>query len=170
MPPTTPEFPAGVGAPGNVGMIFLVPYDGYVPGERAGFSEAACTRLYDAGVAKYINNEKNLLSLPSAMMNKLSAFFGGSGGNAAPAIDAQGLPVNNPLPPAQQVHPAELLNHEPVGSPSGRTGPPAPTPGVKPGPPVTSADGTAWPPPDEVGVNVQEEPARPDELLGKKRK
>jgi len=169
MPPTTPELPAGVGTPGNTGMIFLKPWQGYVPGERAGFSDEACTRLYDAGVAKYLSQDKNILSIPSAMVNKFLQVFGGS--NAAPAVDAQGLPVANALPPSREVPGHELLTREPVGSPSGPSGPPPPTPGVAPGPPVSAATGTAWPPPDEAGANArQEESARPDELLGKKRK
>ena len=171
MPPTTPELPAGVGTPGNIGMIFLKPWQGYVPGERAGFSVEACNRLYDAGVAKYLKQDMNIQSIPSAMVTKFLQVFGG-GGNTAPGVDTAGLPVAVELPPAPDVPGHELLTREPHGSPSGRTGPPPPTPGVAPGPPVSAATGTNWPPPDEAGANAQqqEEAARPDALIGKKRK
>lgn len=139
----------------TVGMVFKKPWNGYVPGERAGFDdgpEGAANKLFDAGVARFIDEKRNVMNLGAATIAKLKQVFGS---------DSSGAPVVLPEPEGREVPSHELFNREPVGSPSGPSGPPPPS--VTPTH-VEGQGGTAWPPP--AGAD-QDLPARPDELLGK---
>lgn len=147
-------------------MIFTKPWQGYVPGERAGFSPSACRALFDGGVARYKRQELNVSNLPAAMLGKLKTLLG-----------MDGDPVNREEPQGKPFPPHDLLTREPAGSPSGASGPPPPTPGVEAGAPTEApVEGTSWPPPgvgevpQAMAAGVAEEPARPDELVGKPRR
>lgn len=150
-----------------VGMVFQQPWQGYVPGERAGFSADACRKLYDAGVARYLDKKLNIMSLGADVMHKLRSMLGS---------DETGMPVQVPEPQGfQQIPGHDLLTQEPHGSPSGRTGAPPPSvtphdgsPAPVPAPTQTGG-GTQWPAP-MVGDAPPEEAARPDELLGRGKK
>jgi|GEM_PF-5316610 len=165
MPPTeTTEGPSIVG---NIGMIFIRPWNaqGYVPGERAGFSPETCRALYDAGLARYIDPKLNVMNLGADVIAKIKNFVLGQ--------DAQGAPVQQPEPSGWSpgVHPQELASREPEGSPAGKAPPPPPS--VAPthvSAASPSGDGTQWPPAPSAGDAPAEESARPEELVGRKKR
>lgn len=160
----TNDTPASAMASAMVGMVFQQPWQGYVPGERAGFSADACRKLYDAGVARYLDKKLNIMNLGADVMHKLRDFVLGS--------DETGMPVQMQEPQGfRQVPGHELLTQEPHASPSGRAGapPPSVTPHESAAPVVQADGGTQWPAP-AVGDAPPGESARPDELLGKKKK